>query len=374
MTTNSGLGFRIRPLLLAVALAVAVTPAAFAQHGGGGGGSHGGGGGGGSHGGGGYHGGGGGYHGGGWHGGYHGGYYGGWYRPYYPYWGWGWGWGGGSGWGWGWGWPGWYGYGGYYGAPYGSVAVQPYYSLSPNDWAVVNTDVSPETTRVFLDGVFIGMTDDFDGPQYLYLKKGDYQLEFRLDGFETKTVDVKARGGAQIKISDKLKKIPGSKQYGSYDNPEPEGGVQRFWSKEKNTPVHPVDLQNGGVQGDAITLQDQEWRGGAPPGQGQDQPHSPPPVAEGDSGQGYAPPPPAAEAPPKGRSRIVFRVEPADAAVYLNDHFVGTGEELSTLSRGLQVPPGQHTITVSRPGMKTQEQTVVVGPGKSETVEISLKP
>jgi hypothetical protein len=70
----------------------------------------------------------------------------------------------------------------------------------------------------------------------------------------------------------------------------------------------------------------------------------------------------------------VFHVQPADAAIYLNDKFVGTGEELSTLSRGLQVPPGQHSITVSRPGMKSEERTVVVGPGKSETVEISLAP
>jgi hypothetical protein len=57
-----------------------------------------------------------------------------------------------------------------------------------------------------------------------------------------------------------------------------------------------------------------------------------------------------------------------------NDHFVGTGEELSALSRGLQVPPGQHTITVSRQGMTTEEFTVVVGPGKSETVNVSLRP
>ena len=72
------------------------------------------------------------------------------------------------------------------------------------------------------------MSDDFDGPEYLYLKKGNYKLEFRLDGFETKTVDVAARPGAQFKVEDKLKKIPGSKQYGSYNTPTPEGGLQRY--------------------------------------------------------------------------------------------------------------------------------------------------
>ena len=185
-----------------------------------------------------------------------------------------------------------------------------------------------------------------------------------------------AKPGAVINISDKLKKVPGAKQYGSYENPEPEGGVQRFWSKEANSPVHPVDAGSGGVQGDSITMQDESWRG-SPQGQA---PHSPqrplPPTDEG--------PTPAratrrprrrrSDSVPQGRSRLVFHVQPADAAIYLNDHFVGTGEELSTLSRGLQVPPGQHTITISRPGMKTQERTVIVGPGKSETVDVTLQP
>jgi hypothetical protein len=232
----------------------------------------------------------------------------------------------------------------------------------------VNTDVSPDTARVFLDGVFIGMTDDFDGPEFLYLKKGDYKLEFRLDGFETKTVDLHARPGAQTKVSDKLKKIPGAPQYGSYDNPEPEGGVQRFWSKEKNTPVHPVDVQGG--QGDVMEVEGQPWRGGD---QGQP-PQEAGPAPSREQGQAEPPAPRDVAVTPTNRARIVFRIEPADAAVYLNDHFVGTGQELSTLVRGLQVPPGQHTITVSRPGMKTEEQTVVVGPGKSEAVEISLRP
>lgn len=383
MKTKSGLGFSIRPLILAGALALAVVPSAFAQHGGGGhgggGGSHGGGGG--YHGGGGWHGGSGWHGGGGWHGGYYGrgwygrGYWGGWY---YPWWGW--------GWGWGWGWPGYWGayYGGGYGAPAGYVSTYPYYSLNPSEWSMVKTDVSPDTTRVFLDGQFIGMSDDFDGPDYLYLKKGSYTLEFRLDGFETKTVNVQARPGAQMNISDKLKKVPGAPQYGSYDNPEPEGGVQRFWSKDKNGgPAHPVDLQGGG--GYSVQPHGNGNYPGQPqpqgyPDEGEAAPRSPQPMPEAAPGNDVSAVPPGQPAPPasdpaaRGRARIVFRVQPADAAVYLNDRFVGTGEELSTLSRGLQVPPGQHTIVVSRPGMKSEERTVVVGPGKSEAVEISLAP
>jgi hypothetical protein len=107
-------------------------------------------------------------------------------------------------------------------------------------------------------------------------------------------------------------------------------------------------------------VQDQSWR---EYGQG--------PSLSGDQARGYAE---QGDGGAKTRARILVRIQPSDAAVYLNDQFVGTGEELSTLPRGLQVPPGQHTITVSGQGMATQERTVVVGPGKSETVDISLRP
>ncbi|HYX21513.1 MAG TPA: PEGA domain-containing protein, partial [Thermoanaerobaculia bacterium] len=84
------------------------------------------------------------------------------------------------------------------------------------------------------------------------------------------------------------------------------------------------------------------------------------PLAEGDSDT--------------SRGHLLLLAEPSDASVFLNDQFVGTGADLSNLSRGLQVPPGQHTIKVSRPGMTTEERTVIVGPGRNAIVEISLRP
>jgi hypothetical protein len=242
-------------------------------------------------------------------------------------------------------------------------------AFAPGDWAIIATDVSPETTRVFLDGIFIGMVEDFEGPDFLYLKKGDYQIEFRLDGFETKTINLSAQQGSQMRISEKLKKIPGAPQYGSYDNPEPEGGVQRYWSKEKNASSHPVNPQEGSGQA-------HPWPGDSEPSQGVQSGAGQAPAAPA-SGSEVAMdpvlPPAAGSAEAKSRGRVVFRVTPVDAAVYLYDQFIGTGEELSTLNRGFLVQPGQHSITVSRPGFETREETVVVGPGKSETVEIALQ-
>ena len=294
-------------------------------------------------------------------------------------WGFGWGGWGGWGWGWGWGWPGYpgywdayygpgygYGYGGYGG--YGGSA-----GYAPGEWGSVKTDVSPEEARVFLDGRYIGTADDFDGfPDFLYLKPGRYRLEFRLDGFETQGVDIEARPGVKIKIDNKLRKVPGARQYGSYDTPEPEGGVRRYFGKEKDR-VAAIDIEaRRGSDSD-------DWRG-------RDSSEPPPDADADDSVVAERPQAAPAPEPPRGdrspmppasapgsRARIRFHVEPGDAAVYVDDRFAGTGEELSSLTRGFQVPPGIHKVVVSRPGYSSESTQVEARAGRPETVEISLE-
>lgn len=299
-------------------------------------------------------------HRGGWHGGRRYGWYGGGWR-------WGWGW---PGWGWGWGWPGYPGYwGAYYGAPYGG-----YLAYAPGDWGALKTDVSPEEARVLLDGRYIGTADDFDGyPDFLYLKPGKYRLEFQLEGFETQSVDIEARPGVKIEIDNKLKKIPGAKQYGSYDTPEPQGGVQRFFGKAKD--------QTTAINIEARDGDSGEWRDhnapGPPPDEEEETLSEPPPADR------EAPEPPRAERPmppapppvsvPGSKARILFRIEPGDAAIYVDDRFAGTGEELGSLTRGLLVAPGTHKIVVSRPGFSSEATQVNAAAGRSETVEITLE-
>jgi PEGA domain-containing protein len=265
-------------------------------------------------------------------------------------WGWpGWGW----GWGWGWGYPG-YGYG--Y-APYG-------YPYGGSEWSRVKTDVEPEEAWLYLDGRLIGTADDFDGwPDYLYLARGHYRLEFRLPGFETRTVEIDSRPGQTFRINDHLKKVSGAKEHGSYEEPKIEGGIQRYWAKRRDVD-HPVNP-------------------GAPRGEGERAPYY---EGEGEEGAPGQPPPdwrgghPAPDARPETpraeshgeRSRLHMHIEPADAAVYVDDRFVGTAGEVSSLDRGIPVPAGKHTVTVSRPGYKDRSVDVEVGSGASETVNVSL--
>ena len=106
------------------------------------------------------------------------------YRPYYPY-------------GYGYG----YGYRGYYYSPfyspmyrYGYGWYSPYYSGSPtsaptysapedeSDFGSVRVLVRPEKARVYVDGYYAGVVDDYDGVfQRLRVEPGPHEITFRLD-------------------------------------------------------------------------------------------------------------------------------------------------------------------------------------------------
>lgn len=115
-------------------------------------------------------------------------YLGGHYRPYYggyssPYYG-----------------------GGYYGPSYS----QRYSRYSSPDWAAIDTDISPEEAEVYLDGEFIGSADNFDGyPDFLYLTPGSHVLEFRRDGYETRSIEIDARPGEKLDLDFRLPTLRG---------------------------------------------------------------------------------------------------------------------------------------------------------------------
>jgi hypothetical protein len=130
-------------------------------------------------------------------------------------------------------WGGWRCYGDGYGPGYGPAA----YGEDEYDWATVDTDISPLEARVYLEDRYIGSAYDFDGdPDYLYLRPGAYTLEFRLEGYESLSINIDAESGAKIELHKKLHRIPGANQYDSHEAPQPEGGVLRYWGKGHGSP------------------------------------------------------------------------------------------------------------------------------------------
>lgn len=102
-------------------------------------------------------------------------------------------------------------------------------------------------------------------------------------------------------------------------------------------------------------------------------------------GQAERPAPPSAAYPEDGAvqlpdpagdqniGRIMIAGSPADAAVYLDGHFVGTAGEISNLPNGLLVEPGEHVVELVRPGFETERRSIAVPAGDQVDLDLSLR-
>jgi hypothetical protein len=89
-----------------------------------------------------------------------------------------------------------YPYGGYgYGLP-----PPAYVSAAPGyAYGGVRIQDAPPEAQVFVDGYYMGVVDDFDGPfQHLNLTAGPHQIEIRAAGYQPITFDVNVQPGRTI--------------------------------------------------------------------------------------------------------------------------------------------------------------------------------
>jgi hypothetical protein len=237
-----------------------------------------------------------------------------------------------------------YGYG-YYGSPYyggwgigyspyyysGYYGYSPYYYGSRGYRAgAVRVLVEPNETRVYVDGYYAGVADDFDGIfQRLNLAPGRHDISLRLDGYRTQNFKLYVPYDHTIKIHHRM--VAGSPtdvseetlgrpedvaDAGRYDDryQDEEDGEDRFDAEDRDED----DLGRGNVRGAAGTLR--------------------------------------------------LTVLPSDASVYVDGAFRGTGR-----LRTLRLPAGHHRIEVVRPGYRTLEREVDVEPGREVEVRFDLE-
>jgi hypothetical protein len=75
-------------------------------------------------------------------------------------------------------------------------------------YGAVDCDVNPDDAIVYANGRALGPADDFDGwPDYLHLKAGPYELEFRLEGYETYRVQFLVNPGGLTRIRHTLNRV-----------------------------------------------------------------------------------------------------------------------------------------------------------------------
>jgi hypothetical protein len=232
-------------------------------------------------------------------------YYGG-YWPYYGY---------GYGYGYGWGYPG-YRYRSY--DLTGSLRIL----------------VDPSKTRVYVDGYYSGVADDFDGLfQRLNLPPGRHEIVFKLEGYRTHRVRLYVPADHTLKIHHDMLKGDGDETLDeTLDQPS------RDWADRERERYRDSDRDR---TYDRDRRRDDERERDA----GRDDDDS----DDADSDR-YA----SRAVPGSGGLRL--NVRPDDASVYVDGKFRGTGREAAQL----ELPPGRHRVEVVRPGYRTFDVEVDV--------------
>jgi hypothetical protein len=68
------------------------------------------------------------------------------------------------------------------------------------------------------------------------------------------------------------------------------------------------------------------------------------------------------------------QVKPRNAEVYVDGHFVGTVDDFDGFLQRLDVPPGEHELTVYLEGYRTMRQKVLFRPGATLNIKYELQP
>ena len=184
----------------------------------------------------------------------------------------------------------------------------------------VRLQVKPEETEVYVDGYYAGVVDSYDGFfQRLSLPPGRHDIELRLEGYRSIQEQVYLGVGQTYRIEHIMEPLgPG-----------------------ETTPPPPEPRVEAEVE----------------PG------FEPDPFVE--FGADPAPPP----APAAGFGRLVVRVQPVDASIFVDgeEWYSPDGSRLE-----LEVGAGRHRVEVRREGYESYVTDVTVRSGESRAVNISL--
>ena len=216
-----------------------------------------------------------------------------------------------------------YFYSGYYGSdPYYSRYGYGYgygHGYGYRDTGSLRVLVDPEKTRVYVDGYYAGIADDFDGIfQRLHLSTGRHDITLKLDGYRSHRFRVYVPVGHTVKLHHEMVRGTGDDAEEVVGEPDVVGRPAGYARMEDDDPLRRTDDPRGSVPGDAGTVR--------------------------------------------------LDVRPADASIYVDGAFRGTARDLETF----RLSPGRHRVEIVRPGYRTVERDVEVRPGETTDLRADL--
>ena len=242
----------------------------------------------------------------------------GWYDPYY----------------WRWGYSPYYS-GGFYGYSPSYYRRARYY----RDTGSVRVIVKPERTRVYVDGYYAGIADDFDGIfQRLYLPPGRHDVTLRLEGYRTQHFKVYVPTDGTIKLHYDMVRGEGEATAEQYiGEPHDYARIEdESYRRDRDGEDDEDDDRYGhGARIDRDSRMDRDDR---------------------------------FRREDRGGAVVRLDVRPGNASVYVDGEFHGIGSRLDHL----RLSPGRHRIEVVRPGFRTEVREVDVREGDNPEVRIEL--
>jgi hypothetical protein len=181
--------------------------------------------------------------------------------------------------------------------------------------------VDPAEARVYVDGYYAGVVDDYDGLlQRLHIAPGRHEITLKLEGYKTHRMRVYVGPDATLKLHHDMQKGVGETSEDLTGGaPLPEREVRRERDDRED------DARSVGVED-------------------------------------------AANEPSAEYGKLQLSVQPEDASVYVDGAFRGSGREASSM----RLAPGRHRIEVVRPGFRTAESDVDVPAGEPTRLKVIL--
>lgn len=208
----------------------------------------------------------------------------------------------------------WYWWGPYWWGPY--PYFYPYFSYNVSSLRI---DVEPNHAQVFVDGYLAGEVDRFDNAfQRLEVAPGGHEITIYLEGYRTYREQMYLEPGGDRTLQFRLEALPP----GEISEPPP--------------PPTPVS-QEPAAQAEARTGHHE--------------------------GQAYE--------RPARQGTLSLRVDPGDAEIRIGSATWAAGAEGRA---SISLPEGRHTLEVRKPGYEPYVQDILIRPGGTLRLTVTLKP
>ncbi len=90
----------------------------------------------------------------------------------------------------------------------GSAIYNDVYSYREKGLSAYDINIKPKDADIYLDGLYVGKADDFDGsPKFLVVKPGTHTITAKKEGYRVYTVKVAIEPGEQINLNKRLEPV-----------------------------------------------------------------------------------------------------------------------------------------------------------------------